>query len=57
MGGNVRVKSKVGVGSKFIIEFEMEALDQIPCRLIKSLQQSINDNYTENINKNFKKIE
>ena len=29
MGGNITVHSKVGVGSKFIIELEMEALDQI----------------------------
>jgi signal transduction histidine kinase len=29
MGGNIAVHSKVGVGSKFIIELEMEALDQI----------------------------
>ena len=29
MGGNVRVKSKVGVGSKFIIELEMQAIDNL----------------------------
>ncbi len=29
MGGNVTVKSKVGVGSQFIIELGMEALDKI----------------------------
>jgi hypothetical protein len=28
MGGNVKVESKVGVGSKFIIELELDALDQ-----------------------------
>ncbi len=29
MGGNVRVQSKVGVGSKFIIELEMQAIDNL----------------------------
>ena len=27
MGGDVNVKSKVGIGSKFIIDFKMEAVD------------------------------
>ncbi len=29
MGGNVTVQSKVGVGSKFIIELEMQAIDNL----------------------------
>jgi signal transduction histidine kinase len=29
MGGGVTVQSKVGIGSKFIIELEMQALDNI----------------------------
>lgn len=56
MGGNVRVKSKVGKGSIFIIELDIEALDYISSRLIISSQQSIDDIYTENINNYFLKI-
>jgi signal transduction histidine kinase len=34
MGGSVSVKSKVGVGSKFIIELDMEALDKITSNIL-----------------------
>ena len=34
MGGKISVKSKVGVGSKFTIELEMQAIDHISSSLI-----------------------
>jgi signal transduction histidine kinase len=34
MGGNVKVKSKVGEGSKFIIELDMKAQDKLSLNLL-----------------------
>ena len=54
MGGNVTVKSEVGVGSKFIIALELEAQDQLD--IYKNSDQgfqNFKDIYSQNIIQNF----
>lgn len=55
MGGNVKVQSKVGVGSKFIIQLEMHAFEQISAT--SDSQKSIKELYPETIINNFLKID
>ena len=55
MGGFVTVQSKVGVGSKFIISLELEALDKSIIQ--KDSDHSFKNNediYSKNIIQNFK---
>ena len=57
MGGNVKVKSKVGKGSKFIIELDMKALDKITSNLLNDSQMQLSELYSETFSSNFIKID
>ena len=53
MGGFVTVQSKVGVGSKFIIALELEALDKSQNNSDHSFKTN-EEIYSKNIIQNFK---
>ena len=55
MGGNVKVQSKVGVGSKFIIQLDVNAFEQIS--YVNDSKKSMKELYPEIIMNNFLKID